>query len=162
SALRDAADSIELAIVSPLAEEELDAATDSVRALWPGAVRIVPVAISRAAGRRAAIVVIGSRGDPIRLVVAQSRASPTVWVVRGEPSAADTAWARSGRAVVLWPADGRPFGWAVRRDADTVGALIAGDVTVVAPFVRRTAFAGVRGAFQPTTARRRVIARWVD
>ena len=34
------ADSIELAIVSPLAAHELDAATDSVRARWPGAIRL--------------------------------------------------------------------------------------------------------------------------
>ena len=41
SSLRDRADSLELVIVSPLATEEIDAATDSVRKLWPGRARIV-------------------------------------------------------------------------------------------------------------------------
>ena len=41
SSLRDRADSLELVIVSPLATEEMDAATDSVRKLWPGRARIV-------------------------------------------------------------------------------------------------------------------------
>lgn len=43
SGLRDRADSMSLVIVSPLAAEELDAATDSVRRLWPGSARIVRV-----------------------------------------------------------------------------------------------------------------------
>jgi hypothetical protein len=41
SSLRDRADSMALVIVSPFAAEELDAATDSVRRLWPGTARIV-------------------------------------------------------------------------------------------------------------------------
>jgi len=41
SSLRDRADSIQLVIVSPFAEEELDAATTSARKLWPGGARIV-------------------------------------------------------------------------------------------------------------------------
>jgi hypothetical protein len=44
SVLRDKADSIELAIVSPLLAEERDAATDSIRKLWPGRARIVRIA----------------------------------------------------------------------------------------------------------------------
>jgi hypothetical protein len=41
--IRNRADSIELTLVSPLAAEEIDAATDSIRAVWPGAVRLVRV-----------------------------------------------------------------------------------------------------------------------
>jgi hypothetical protein len=40
---RDRADSVALTVVSPLVGEEVDAATDSIRALWPGAVRVVRV-----------------------------------------------------------------------------------------------------------------------
>lgn len=50
SSLRDRADSVALVIVSPLAAEELDAATDSVRRLWPGGARIV-----RAGAREVAV-----------------------------------------------------------------------------------------------------------
>jgi len=41
SSLRDRADSIQLVIVSPFAEEEFDAATITARKLWPGGARIV-------------------------------------------------------------------------------------------------------------------------
>ena len=46
--LRDQADSMTLTLVSPLTAAEADAATDSIRALWPGAVRLVRVGASRA------------------------------------------------------------------------------------------------------------------
>ena len=45
---RDRADSMTLTLVSPLTAEEVDAATDSIRALWPGAVRLVRVRVSPA------------------------------------------------------------------------------------------------------------------
>ncbi len=43
---RDRADSMTLTIVSPLTAQEVDAATDSIRALWPGVVRLVRVRAS--------------------------------------------------------------------------------------------------------------------
>lgn len=46
--LRESADSIELVIVSPFAQEEADAALQSVRALLPGAVRAVRVSAMKA------------------------------------------------------------------------------------------------------------------
>lgn len=46
SSLRDRADSLELVIVSPFAREEFDAATDSIRKLWPGKARLVRVGAS--------------------------------------------------------------------------------------------------------------------
>ena len=45
--LRDQADSMTLTLVSPLTAAEADAATDSIRALWPGAIRLVRVETSR-------------------------------------------------------------------------------------------------------------------
>jgi hypothetical protein len=50
SSLRNRADSVALVIISPFAQEELDAATDSVRRLWPGGAKIVR------AGAREAVV----------------------------------------------------------------------------------------------------------
>lgn len=43
AAMRERADSIAITLVSPLVAEEVDAATDSIRALWPGEVRLVRV-----------------------------------------------------------------------------------------------------------------------
>src|SRR5260370_22370388 len=44
STLRAKVDSMELVIVSPLLDEERDAATDSIRKLWPGHARFVRIA----------------------------------------------------------------------------------------------------------------------
>jgi hypothetical protein len=109
--MRDRADSFELSIVSPFTRSAFDAATDSIRALWPGAISLVP-------------------------------APP-----RGTPTAQP--------ALVHWPSDGRAPGTVMRAAPDTVGALIAGDIVVVAPFERRWRLDSV-----PATDR--VIARWVD
>jgi hypothetical protein len=59
--LREAADSLELVIVSPLTTAEVDAATAAVRAVWTGRARVVRVATdARAAGADA--------GAPVRVV----------------------------------------------------------------------------------------------
>jgi hypothetical protein len=112
---RERADSVELTVVSPLIVEEVDAATDSIRALWPGSVRLVRVA---------------ARGD----------------------SSAGT------RPTINWPPDGHAPGSSARGVVDTVGAVVAGNVVVVAPFERRwridTSGTSWRGE--------RVLARWVD
>jgi hypothetical protein len=108
---RERADSLELTVVSPLTRDRFDAATDSIRALWPGAI-IVDTAPPRAA-------------------------------VTARP------------AVVHWPADGPAPGTTARVRIDTVGAIVAGSLVVVAPFERRWRFDSV-----PASAR--VVARWVD
>jgi hypothetical protein len=107
SRLRDQADSLELTIVSPFAAAELDAATDSVVAQWPGgwhALRLVPVAQSADTGG----------------------AHPTVnWPADGHTAGAtDRTLAGTGGAKD-------------RALADTVGAVVAGDVVLAAPFARR-------------------------
>jgi hypothetical protein len=108
---RERADSLELTVVSPLTRDRFDAATDSIRALWPGAITV------------------------------------------------DTAPPRppltARPAIVHWPADAPAPGTTVRARIDTVGALVAGDLVVVAPFERRWRFDSV-----PASAR--VVARWVD
>jgi len=112
SRVRDCADSLELTIVSPFAIGELDAAADSIRTLWPGAVRVVRVA---------------ARADSV-----------------------------PGRAAVRWPADGHAPGTVARPAPDTVGAVVASGIAVVAPFERRWRLAradSIHGV---------VVARWVD
>ncbi|HJU89215.1 MAG TPA: BatA domain-containing protein [Gemmatimonadaceae bacterium] len=100
------ADSVELVVISPFAEEEWDAATDSIRALWPGRIRLVRVAAAASTAR-----------------------TNVARLVSEAPTAADSAWARdSGGVVVHWPA--------TESTVDSSGAVSAGDVTVVAPFGR--------------------------
>jgi hypothetical protein len=111
SGRRNDADSIALALVSPVRADEVDAALEPVRALWPGPVRLVRI---------------------------------------GEQS---PMTAHSIQPTLDWPADGHVAGASQRSVADTVGALVVGDVVVVRPFVRR---------WLPDTSGARVIGRWVD
>jgi hypothetical protein len=112
SRVRDHAESLDLTIVSPFGAGETDAATDSIRALWPGAIRLIPLA---------------ARGD-----------------------------SASVTAVVQWPSDGHAPGTVARATPDTVGAVVAAGLAVVAPFERRWRFAAISA---PGT---HVVARWVD
>ncbi|HET7551340.1 MAG TPA: BatA domain-containing protein [Gemmatimonadaceae bacterium] len=176
SSMRDAADSLEMVVVSPLVSEELDAATDSVRALWPGALRLIPVTARRDSSIEHATSIVGAADDPLRFALHSGSnvlAHDTVRVVRGSLSVADSVWVRGGqgRVLVYWPAGGiegvdtptLPPAWAPRSAADTVGAVIADDAVVVAPFVR---YAELREPADSSSANQdlttRVVARWVD
>src|SRR5207302_8447658 len=77
------------------------------------------------------------------------RATAPLRLVRTAPSMADSVWARSGHALVDWPAAPRPD-WRRRSHADTVGAVAAGDAVVIGEFARPWQLVG------------RAIARWPD
>ena len=103
SVARDRADSLELVIVSPFAEEEHDAATDSIRKLWPGRARLVHVAAqpdSSAIGG-GSIQSRASSDDPITVSVAlalkQSHANARI-VRNTSLGSADSAWASTASA----------------------------------------------------------------
>ena len=157
SSLRDRADSIELVIVSPLAAEEFDAATDSVRALWPGRSRLVNLRTIAADTVRAAtkLEVRGAAGDPLQVAAAQARgeAGATGLILRSNNMAASDA---GDRPVIHWPVVDRPFGAVARSTRDTVGGVIAYDALVVSAFERRWRYPpdSMRGA--------EVVARWID
>ena len=160
STLRATADSVELAIVSPLRASEVDGATQAARALWPGRIRIVRVAtgadsISPPPG----LSLRAAADDPLAVaataagIVANDSA---VRVVRGAASAADSVWAAAGRhTLVRWPAVDAPHGWVARAKPDTVAAVVAGEAALVFSFERRWR---LDSAVHPT----RVAARWVD
>ena len=121
SRVRESADSVEIVVVSPFVQEEADAATATVRALLPGALRTVRVSAAPSAA---------ASGVTARV--------PSV------------EWADSG-ATALWVA---------RAAADTIGAVRAGDVVLVSPFVRRWRLElGPDSLSDETT---RVYARWAD
>lgn len=166
SRIRERADSIELVLVSPLVGEAVDAATDSIRALWPAGIRLVAVAPS-SASPRPMVTLESDPGDPLAIALPPpggTGAEGAVRVLRRPATSGDSAWGNQpGRVLVVWPADSVVApGWTALAP-DTTGAVMAGDVVVVAPFVRRASRAGDLEASR--AAQRRgdlVVARWVD
>jgi hypothetical protein len=147
-----------LVVVSPLAAVEWDAATDSLRALWPGRVRLIRVAAAvDTGGARSGLAIVGAEDDPVRvaaMLAARTGTDTSARLVRGTASPADSVWAAGGRrALIRWPIDTAPPGWAAREDMDTAGAVVAGGSAVVYPFARRWEVRGTAGL---------VVARWVD
>ena len=133
------ADSLELVMVSPLVAEEWDAATEMARGFWPGRARLVRVAAAPAA--KTSVTLAAAPDDPLRASLSLTgllAADPNgaVRVRRSPPSAADSAWAQDGGALVHWPADPAEAGWPAG-PGDTIGAVTAANAVVVAPFARR-------------------------
>jgi hypothetical protein len=111
-----------MVVVSPFAREEADAATQTIRALWPGHVKMVRVAVAADAS-------------------------------------ADAARNATSRPRVIWADSGATDTWTARGRVDTIGAVRAGDVVLVFPFVRRWHLAAARDTAGPDA---RVYARWAD
>jgi hypothetical protein len=158
SAVREEADSIELVIVSPLRASELDGATQAIRALWHGRVRLVRVAAGAdSLALPPGIAVRADANDPLAVATAgMLSTNASVRVLRGDATADDSTWAAGGRrTLVRWPMDHAPSGWVARTSVDTVGAVVARDEALVAPLERR---------WRLDSAARftRVAARWVD
>ena len=132
--LRAHADTVDIALVSPLAREELDAATDRIRALWRGPVRLVAV---RAAESPAAtgIEMAAPENDPVRAGVTLAgllRTTAGTRIMRQVPTEANLTWARDGRVLVYWPR--------ALAVTDTEPALLAGEsggLVTPGPFLRQ-------------------------
>jgi Aerotolerance regulator N-terminal len=159
SSLRDRADSLELVIVSPFAREEFDAATDTVRKLWPGNARLVRVAEAGVdtATVTSSLTINAAADDPLAVTVGLVRTTATASgrIDRGSSPIPPAGVAAVG-TLIGWPASTRPR-FAVQRAArDTVGGVMAGEAVVVSMFDRQWSFPpdSLRGA--------EVIARWVD
>jgi hypothetical protein len=146
ASLADAADSVELVIVSPLMEREMDAASAGVRGQWPGGARLVRVSAAVDSTDIPAVETRLSAADVLgpallgRAVTASSRA---VRVLRRAPNAADSAFARRGGVLVRWDSIG---GRAI-----APRAIAMGDDVVVASLARESI--GGTGT---------VLARWAD
>lgn len=160
STIRDAADSIELVIVSPLRASEIDGATLAIRSLWPGRIRLVRVAGAGDSLAPPAGIAVRARADDAVALATSVAGFPTsdsvVRVIRDAATAGDSVWAASGRhTLVRWPVADAPPGWVARLHPDTVLAVVAGEAALVSPLERR---------WQPDSAARatRVSARWVD
>ena len=164
SSLRGNADSVELVLVSRFAADEFDAATNAIRAAWPGRVRLVRLEESRVGYREQLYREVrgGTIDDPVRASLAFSSRLDTgkintdsVRIDRGNPAGVDTTWTQYGLTLVRWPAALDSSGFPTRAHADTAGAVIAGEgnqhIVVVSPFARTVA-----------PAAGRVVARWAD
>lgn len=159
SALRDRADSLDLVIVSPFAREELDAATDTIRKLWPGKARLVRVGASAVdtAAAPSSLTINGAADDPLAVTVglARTTATSSSRIDRGNASSPPSGGVSAG-PLIGWPASTRPRFAAPRAVRDTVGGVVAGDAVVVSMFDRQWFYPpdSLRGA--------EVIARWID
>ena len=150
-------DSVVIVLVSPVTTDELDAATASVRRTWPGPLQLVRAGAAPNDTASPAIPEVrAGAGDPVGVALALSgplAGGRSVRVVRDGATAADSAWARAGNAVVTWPI-ATPAEWSRRAAVDTAFAVATvgpGAATVIAPFIR-VAEAPVG----------RVVARWSD
>ena len=183
--LRDQADSIEIAIISPLRAEQVDAATAEIRALWPGRIRLVSVSATTDTLQVSSGITIRADSDDDGVALAARLAGLTgardaaagdvqVRIVRGAVTAEDSAWVSAGRrTLVRWPAEGAPQGWRERARPDTAGAVVVGAAALVYPLERRWELGGevdlTAGDASADAAGRsggqaeyRVAARWVD
>ncbi len=167
SDLRGRTDSLELVIVSPFAANEWDAATDSIRALWPGRARIVRTGWpgDTLVRRDVAVSSRTTSSDPLNPTMSLSGAdrSGEVRLVRDELTAADTKWAaENDRVLVAWPAVARPPGAVTRARSETIartsisGGVASDSAVVIAAFDRKWEFPA------DSLAGTAVIARWID
>jgi hypothetical protein len=93
--VRDGVDSLELVVVSPLLAVERDAATMTIRSLWPGQIRTVRIAAADSATLR------GRAASPRTHVQWADSGATTPWTRRTRP---DTVGAvRAGAAVLVHP-----------------------------------------------------------
>lgn len=172
STLHDA-DSIALDIVAPPGGSASSEAWSAWRTAWPGAIRVFMAPLPLPAAEpgsdsddhvvvqvvssdtddavAAAYASFSDAGTGVR--VANATRTVRVRTVHVLRQAADSTRSKHD-VTVLWPADGIPQLW--RASNDTVGALAARGVAMVAPFVRRARVTteGMRNA--------RAIAWWSD
>lgn len=160
SRLRDKVDSLELVVVSPLAADEFDAATDSIRSMWRGRARVVQAGIRASEGNATSPVQLRSAsGDPLAITVSRlgQTSSGIAKIVRDAIVADDAQWTTSdGRVLIDWPAASRPERASARARVDTIGGVVSDSFIVVSALPRRWTFI-------PDSIRRaHVVARWTD
>lgn len=140
--------SVDLVVISSFARSSIDAATVAVRDLWPDSIRVVRLPAEAAVPTPASVELSAGDDDPvvagIRLAQSNGLVRGTSRVVRSVATAADTASADAGAALVLWPR-------AERSDTGRVDGVHVDGATALAHFVHATL---------PDSGR--VVARWID
>lgn len=156
--IRERTDSLSLIAISAFPAESWDAATDTIRSLWPGAIQIVsmaPAIPSKTPTVTRAIPPLPTE-DPLgyTLALAAKRAhADQLQIIREEPQPSTAV--QSAGVTLYWPSTRRPL-FAKESNGKTHGALVTKDAVVVAPFLTHWEFPAdsVRGLS--------VIARWED
>jgi hypothetical protein len=147
-------DSIELVLVSPLVVEEFDEATTSIRAEWPGRIRLVPVRAAQGNGGTPRVESATEQNDGVIAGLALTgvmHPAGNVRIVRGRMTVTDSAWARdSGHAVVHWPVDDSSAKWQPRPTIDAIGGVTSSTGTLIGRFPRVWTLSGT------------TLARWSD
>lgn len=147
------ADSIELVVVSPLVADEVDDATSRIRAVWAGRIRPVRVSATADSGKSFRLTTDASSDDPIvaGLSLRGMIGSGEGRLIRGRVSAADSAWVRGGKRLLIhWPASDSAAVWPARTPIDAIGGVTSATGTLVSRFPRLWRLDG------------RAIARWSD
>jgi hypothetical protein len=156
SGIRDRADSIELVMVSSFAAEEFDAATDTVRKLWPGRATILWLAETSDTRQENKVEISGRADDPLQVTVSALRndTSANGLIIRSISSTDSIV--SDGRPMIEWQETARPRGAVTRLSRDTIGGVVSGNALVVSAFERRWMFPAdsIRGSD--------VVARWID
>jgi hypothetical protein len=147
-------DSIELVIVSPVTVEEIDRATTTIRDQWPGRIRVVRLREATSDERAPRVESADGSADVVLAglsLMGAVQSHGDVRVVRGRPSADDTAWASdSGHVLVHWPANADGAAWQPRPTIDAIGGVASSSGTLIGRFPRVWTLTGS------------AIARWAD
>lgn len=133
-------------MLSPITSRELDAATDSIRATWPGGITLVRLEAKVDSAAMPALERPVSDADvlgPALVGRALQASSKSVRLVRGALAAEDSAFARGGGVVVRWDSIGAR--------ALAPSAIAMGDDVLVAALGRDT-----------LKESGTVLARWAD
>ena len=149
SSLRDRADSLDLLIVSPFAKEEFDAATDSIRKLWPGKARLVRIAEPADTAAFAGALIEWPASTRPRLAIQRPQRDTVGGVMAGDAvvvSAFERQWSfpadslRGAEVIARW-VDGEPA--AIEKPDDmgctrsvAVPVSTVGDLVIRKDFVR--------------------------
>lgn len=148
------ADSLELVLVSPFAQEELDAATSKMRAAWPGKIRLVQVAAVDSRAVKPRVQIRADANDAVAAglsLMGVVAPEGSVRLVRTPPTPDDSLWAASaGHVLVHWPERDGVAGWKHRASIDAIGGVSANGASLVARFPRLWVLEGD------------AIARWSD
>lgn len=157
SNLRERADSVSLFLVSSLPLASLDAATDTIRSMWPGGINIIRVAprVESSVRTSSPVVAKFNSDDPLRYAVSLAGQLPhatSVRLVRSENL--DEAAVFGDTVLLHWPAHARPL--LSRPTRSEHAALVSDDGVLISHFATEWEFPrdSMRGVS--------VIARWED
>ena len=142
-------ESVDIVLASTFTRASFDQATQAVRGTWKDSIRVVRIRPSTPASGPVRVELPTIGDDPvvagIRLAKANALLRGSSRLVRTVPRADDSAWARDGRALVMWPKAGD-------NGSERVDGVFASGFTAIGHLIRLPSMIDSG----------RVIARWLD